>query len=64
MGLLKSKDLIIGQEYNIILVIVNKLTKWGYFVAYIEEISVEDIVYIYTKGQFEAVFYGEVVLGG
>ena len=52
MKLLKSKDLVIGQEYNIILVIVDKLTKQGYFIAYIEEISVEDIVYIYTKEIF------------
>ena len=41
-----------GQEYNIILVIVNKLTKWGYFIAYIEEISAEDVVYIYIREIF------------
>ena len=41
-----------GQEHNIILVIVNKLTKQGYFIAYTEEISAEDIVYIYTKEIF------------
>ena len=52
MKLLKSKDLVIGQEYNIILVIVDKLTKWGYFIAYIKEISVEDIAHIYTKEIF------------
>ena len=38
-----------GQVYNAILVIVDKLTKWGYFIVYIEEISVEDIVLIYVK---------------
>ena len=43
MKLLKSKDPIIGQIYNIILVIINKLTKWGYFIVYIKEISVENI---------------------
>ena len=52
MKLPKSKDPIIGQEYNIILVIVNKLTKWGYFIVYIEEILAEDIVYIYIKEIF------------
>ena len=31
---------------------MDKLTKWGYFIAYIEEILVEDIVYIYTKEIF------------
>ena len=44
MKLLKSKDPITGQEYNSIFVIVDKFTKWGYFIAYIEEISAEDIV--------------------
>ena len=38
--------------YNIILVIVDKLIKWGYFIAYIEEISVEDMARIYIKEVF------------
>ena len=38
--------------YNIILVIVDKLIKWGYFIAYIEEISIEDIARIYIKEVF------------
>jgi hypothetical protein len=38
--------------YNAILVIVDKLIKWGYFIAYIEEISVEDITRIYIKEVF------------
>ena len=41
-----------GQEHNIILVIVDKLIKQGHFLAYIEEISAENIVYIYTKEIF------------
>ena len=41
-----------GQIYNIILVIVNKLTKWGYFIVYIEEILVKDIAQIYIKKVF------------
>ena len=40
------------QEYNTILVIVNKLTKQGYFIIYIEEILVKDIVQIYIKEVF------------
>ncbi len=32
-----------GQVYNIILVIVDKLIKWGYFIVCIEEILVEDM---------------------
>ena len=35
-----------------ILVIVDKLTKWGYFIACIEEILVEDIARIYVKEVF------------
>jgi len=31
---------------------VDKLTKWGYFIAYIEEISAEDIARIYIKEVF------------
>jgi hypothetical protein len=38
--------------YNIILVIVDKLIKWGYFIAYIEEILVEDVARIYIKEVF------------
>ena len=38
--------------YNIILVIVDKLIKWGYFIAYIEEILAEDIARIYIKEVF------------
>ena len=52
MKLLKSKDPVTGQEYNIILVIVDKLTKQGYFIAYTKEILAEDIAYIYTKEIF------------
>ena len=43
MKLLKLKDPIIDQEHDIIFIIVNKITKWGYFIVYIEEISAEDI---------------------
>jgi len=31
---------------------VDKLTKWGYFRAYIEEISAKDIARIYIKEVF------------
>jgi len=50
--LLKLRDPIIGQDYNIILVIVDKLTKWGYFIAYTEEILAENITRIYIKEVF------------
>ena len=50
--LLKSKDPITGQEYNSIFIIINKFTKWGYFIAYIKEILVEDITQVYIKKVF------------
>ena len=50
--LLKLKDLVIGQEYDVILVIVNKFTKWGYFIGCIEEMSIEDLVEVYIKYMF------------
>jgi len=50
--LLKLRDPITGQDYNAILVIVDKLIKWGYFIAYIEEILAEDIARIYVKEVF------------
>jgi len=31
---------------------VNKLIKWGYFIAYIEEILAEDVARIYIKEVF------------
>jgi len=31
---------------------VDKLTKWGYFIAYIEKILAEDIARIYVKEVF------------
>jgi len=50
--LLKLRDPITRQDYNAILVIVDKLTKWGYFIVYIEEILAEDIARIYVKEVF------------
>ena len=44
MKLPKLKDPITGQEYNSIFIIVDKFTKWGYFIAYIKEILAEDVV--------------------
>ena len=35
-----------------ILVIVDKLIKWGYFIVYTKEILVEDVVRIYIKEVF------------
>jgi len=48
----KSRDSVTGQLYNAILVIIDKLTKWGYFIACTEEISAEDVAQIYIKEVF------------
>ena len=50
--LLKLKDPITRQKYNSIFVIVDKFTKWGYFIAYTEEILVKDIAQVYIKEVF------------
>ena len=52
MKLLKLKDPIIKQDYDSIFIIINKFTKWGYFIAYIEEILAKDIVQVYIKEVF------------
>jgi len=50
--LLKLRDSITGRDHNAILVIVDKLIKWGYFIACIEEILAEDVARIYIKEVF------------
>ena len=52
MKLLKLKDPITKQEYNSIFIIIDKFTKWGYFIAYIKEILAEDVVQVYVKEVF------------
>ena len=52
MKLLKLKDPIIKQEYNSIFIIIDKFTKWGYFITYIEEILAEYIAQTYIKEMF------------
>ena len=41
-----------GQEYDIIFIIIDKFIKQGYFVVYIKEILAEDIAQIYIKKVF------------
>ena len=59
MKLLKLKDLVMRQEYNSILVIVDKATKWGYFILYMEKILIKDLLEVYMKEIF--VKYGALV---
>jgi hypothetical protein len=50
--LLKLKDLVIEQEYNSILIVVDKFTKWGYFILYSKSIILEELSRIYIKEVF------------
>ena len=52
MKLLKLKDPITGQEYDSIFIIIDKFTKWGYFIAYIKKILAENVVQVYVKEVF------------
>ena len=40
----KVKRFYYWSEYNIIFIIIDKFTKWGYFIVYIKEILAENIV--------------------
>jgi hypothetical protein len=46
--LLKSKESGTGKLYDFIYVIINKLTKYGYFISYREDILVKDLVYLFN----------------
>ena len=52
MKLPKLKDPITEQEYDSIFIIIDKFTKWGYFITYTEEILAEDVAQIYIKEVF------------
>jgi hypothetical protein len=47
--LLLLQDLIIGIEYDFILVIIDRLTKYIYMILYLEASIVEDPVYIFLR---------------
>jgi hypothetical protein len=43
------KKLIIGVIYDSIMVIINRLTKYAYFISYLENSSAENLAYIFYK---------------
>jgi hypothetical protein len=47
--LLLSRDLIIGVEYNFILVIIDRLTKYTYMILYLEASTAEDLAYAFLR---------------
>jgi hypothetical protein len=44
-----SKKLITGVIYDSIMVVINRLTKYAYFIPYFESFSAEDLAYIFYK---------------
>jgi hypothetical protein len=47
--LLLSQDLITGIEYDFILVITDRLTKYIYMILYLEASTVEDLAYTFLR---------------
>ena len=47
--LLLSKDLLTGVEYDSILVITNRLTKYIYMILYIEASTIEQIAFTFIQ---------------
>ena len=43
------KESITNVKYDLILVITDRLTKYTYFIPYLESSSVEDLTYIFIK---------------
>jgi hypothetical protein len=44
-----SKKLITGIIYNSIMVVINRLTKYAYFIPYFKNFSAEDLAYMFYK---------------
>jgi hypothetical protein len=44
-----SKKLIIGVIYDSIMVVTDRLTKYAYFISYLENFSAEDLAYMFYK---------------
>jgi hypothetical protein len=47
--LLLSRDLIIRVKYDFILVITDRLTKYTYFILYLETNIAKDLAYVFLK---------------
>jgi hypothetical protein len=44
-----SVELIIEVVFDLILIIIDKLTKYGYFISYKESLLAEELVYAFNK---------------
>jgi hypothetical protein len=47
--LLLLEDLMTKIKYNNILIITNQLTKYTYFINYLESLNVEDLIYTFLR---------------
>jgi hypothetical protein len=47
--LLLFKELIIGVIYDFIIIVTDRLTKYAYFISYLESSLAEDLAYIFYK---------------
>jgi hypothetical protein len=47
--LLLFRELMTGVIYDFIMVVINRLTKYVYFIFYFESSSTEDLAYIFYK---------------
>jgi hypothetical protein len=43
------KELIIGVMYDSIMVVIDRLTKYAYFIPYLESFLTKDLAYIFYK---------------
>jgi hypothetical protein len=43
------KELIIGVIYNFIIIIIDRLTKYAYFIPYLKSFLAEDLAYMFYK---------------
>jgi hypothetical protein len=47
--LLLSKEALIGVTYNLILVVINRLIKYAYFISYKKGLTAEELVYTFNR---------------
>ena len=43
------KELMTGVIYDFIIIVINRLTKYAYFISYLKSSSAEDLAYMFYK---------------